>query len=766
MRGAGRLVFVEFDEVNKRIFTGSPLGGLWYSEDDGESWKTGGTDYLPEVGVSHIQVVKHSNNGETWFITTGDGEAAFNPCNGVWRTKSKGNTWERISNGLDIGDKFPPFFWSRCRKLLIHPTNPNILFAAFLHGLYRTDNALASNAKEVIWHRVADKELMETYFDIAFVPGSDGEKVLVSGEKLAISNDGGSKGSFTELYNYPSLQKKNKENISIRFAPSSPNVFYGAYKNQLFRYDFHNGEFKKYSVGSKYVRHQALAVCPEDENELFIGNINPVYKSVNGGAGFAPKPNGPYTFHDDQHWICYRQNGEIWLANDGGVFRSKDGGDNWEDRSNGIGAAVYYNLGVSERLPNLLIAGGWDTGANMYNAEEGCFKSFAAFGDAFESVINDSDPENPIYYISIQGGLQRYDNRLDRSTWVGKPYYSIKGNRNWIHKFGKSSIDQSIMYYAGNNGIGRSVDRGDSWKKITPDIAAEFPKRYYADVWVAPSDPNWVYTSRSSLNPGDSSAIKLFVSENALDTFAKRVVWRDISPPEVIVDNIHMAYTISDMDIDEENAEKVWAVSASYNDSVPKVMYYNGESWSDITGEGLEGMIVTTIEHQHGTNDLLYVGTHAGVFYKTVNSSRWTKMHGVPHVRISDMEINQCAGLIRVATYGRGVWEADLINDYRDVMIAVDEVWNESKIVYGPVVIKKGAVLTIDSEINMGINAYFDIEKGGRLILNGATLKNDCQREWKGFRVEGEINPLRSLKNVKEIEVLNQSQILNTNLTD
>ncbi len=104
--GAGRLHFLEFDDMNNRILCGSPSGGLFFSEDNGQTWKLGGMDYLPVIGVSHAQVAKHTNGGKTWFVATGDGDdPEWERSNGIWRTTDKGATWDDIgkNNALGVG---------------------------------------------------------------------------------------------------------------------------------------------------------------------------------------------------------------------------------------------------------------------------------------------------------------------------------------------------------------------------------------------------------------------------------------------------------------------------------------------------------------------------------------------------------------------------------------------------------------------------------------------------------------------------------------
>ncbi|MBC7868406.1 MAG: hypothetical protein H7X88_12795, partial [Gloeobacteraceae cyanobacterium ES-bin-316] len=57
-------------------------------------------------------------------------------------------------------------------------------------------------------------------------------------------------------------------------------------------------------------------------------------------------------------------------------------------------------------------------------------------------------------------------------------------------------------------------------------------------------------------------------------------------------------------------------------------------------------------------NDALYIGTDIGVFYRDNTLGDWIPFsNGLPVVEVTDLEINESAGLLRAGTYGRGVWQ-------------------------------------------------------------------------------------------------------------
>jgi hypothetical protein len=89
-----------------------------------------------------------------------------------------------------------------------------------------------------------------------------------------------------------------------------------------------------------------------------------------------------------------------------------------------------------------------------------------------------------------------------------------------------------------------------------------------------------------------------------------------------------------------------------------------GETWTDMSDGLPAGLPVQAIVYQNGGPDALYAGTSVGVYYRDNTMAGWVPfMDGLPNVEIAELEISYCAGKIRAATYGRGVWESDLYNN-------------------------------------------------------------------------------------------------------
>ncbi|MBL7778661.1 MAG: T9SS type A sorting domain-containing protein [Chitinophagales bacterium] len=154
---------------------------------------------------------------------------------------------------------------------------------------------------------------------------------------------------------------------------------------------------------------------------------------------------------------------------------------------------------------------------------------------------------------------------------------------------------------------------------------------------------------------------------------------------------------------------------------------------------------------QEGTDDVLYAATDAGVYVwdkyyanATGPDGRWLCFsHNLPNCAITDLEIAQCEGKLRVGMWGRGIWQTDLPKipaaRIRYQEIAANTTWASSRAVNENMVVKSGAILTINNGavIRLAKNVTITIEPGAKLMADGATLTNACGAMWGGIIVQG-----------------------------
>lgn len=648
--GTGRVTSITFHpNDSQKMFAVSPTGGLYVSDDGGEIWRNGGTDFLPTAGVGSI-VVNPFKAGN-WIVSTGDGDGDWTPSAGIFRTTNGGKTWEDISTGIFV----PKTVWNALLigKLVMHPSNANIIYAATNKGLFRCGNA---SSIKPIWKPIIDKE---PFNDIEFTPG-DSKTIYASGSKIYRSTNGGANWSVMPGTEFTNIDYKLIK-VNLELSPANPRVVYaavtgiqkkkGTYKAQLYRYDYNTNvwEHKGRILDRSYMpyglipgREKAFAVSPTDVNLLFASNVNPVVVSEDGGSTWTPQK---YGMHDDIHHLVFSGDGSaFWSATDGGIYKSIDGGQTWANKTDGIGVANVHAISTSGNANNKVVIGTYDTGSSMYNPKTGQWQ-FTTGGDGYSNMIDHKN--DSIVYTSAVGG----------SVWRNSDAWTTKSTRG-VSKPGSGSDWQTwvtmdpknpeIIYQCGKS-LWRNTDRGDrtKWSSIL-NVPEKFPGfQKVLRAYVAPNDPNVIYAILLGAKPMKIVRTTQAFADNVGDT------WEDLGHPED-------AWVI-DLAIDDEDPLQFWiAYSKVGNGFYNKVWKNNGKRWINHSFDLPEWAVIYNIVHEEGTLGRIYVGTSIGVFTTAFRTRRWTKLEGLPHCEVRHLVVNYATRTLLAGTFGRGVWECSL----------------------------------------------------------------------------------------------------------
>ena len=81
-----------------------------------------------------------------------------------------------------------------------------------------------------------------------------------------------------------------------------------------------------------------------------------------------------------------------------------------------------------------------------------------------------------------------------------------------------------------------------------------------------------------------------------------------------------------------------------------------GKTWQSIVGEGLPPNDPVEVVREDPVNpNLLYAGTHFGLFASFDQGKRWVRLDDVPPVRVDDIQIHPRTNDVVIATHGRSI---------------------------------------------------------------------------------------------------------------
>lgn len=631
--GAGRINAVRFDPVNSDvIYACAPAGGLWKTTDGGGTW-TNNNDFLNVIGCSDLCI--NPINPQVMYLATGDNDAGDTYSIGVLKSTDGGLTWNPTSLA------WTPAQSRRIYRMLMDPTNAQTLYVGTNNGIYKTLDG------GITWSQISGISVTDMEFNPA-----DPHTLYACGQRFYRSNNSG--GTWTAITaGTPSAQQVSR--LAIAVTPADDQVVYlvaGSSSNQgfmgMYRSDDTGLSFSLTSASPNLLGWDvdgndsdgqawytlSVAASPADADAVVVGGVN-IWYSGDGGYNWGISAhwygaNGTPYVHADIHDLVFKPGSGtvLFTGCDGGVFQTTNLGSSWNDISGNMGIAQIYRFGLSASTAGKLITGHQDNGTNFMN---GTAWDRVLGGDGMDCFI-DWSTDNTMYGELYYGAFNRSDD--GGQTWGGITN-GLTGNAGWVTPWTQDPEDPNTLY-AGYTQVFKSTDRGDNWSQLgTAPSGSTF-----VDIVVAPSD-NMVIVAATPYN--------LVRTNDGGQT------WLNVTAGLPTSSAMITRVAISSYD-----ANKMWVTFSGYA-AAAKVFVTNngGVTWSNISA-GLPNLPVNCVAYMPGTScDAVFVGCDVGVY--AFNGSTWIPyFNGLAHAPVFDIEIFKPTWKLRVATYGRGVWECDI----------------------------------------------------------------------------------------------------------
>lgn len=646
--GIGRINCVAFHPSDEDIFwVGAPSGGLWKTTDGGSSWVCL-TDDLPVIGVSEIIIPNDYASSQTIYIATGDRDAGDNYSIGVLKSTNDGLNWETTGLTFNVSNHY------RITRMLVHPSQQNIFYAATNGGIYKSIDS-GDN-----WDLVKSG----TFFDLEFKYNCE-DTVLYAATidyynapEIFKTSDAGT--TWNSVYTFPTSAYR----IELDVAQSDSTILYALACNLNYGLE---GIYKTVNSGSSFTKvlrgsepgnnilgwnpdgsgtdgqgfyDLTISVSPVDENTVFVGGVN-TWKTIDGGNNWNINNHwygggGVPAVHADKHYMEYQNPTTLFEANDGGIYKTTNGGTSWTDLTDGTIISQMYKLGVSQTVKDEVITGLQDNGSKLTTSS---LWYDVKGGDGMECLIDYTD-ENVQYATYVNGQISRTTNHWStNSTDISN---NIPGGPNgaWVTPYIIDPTNNQTIY-VGYEDVWKTEDRGDSWTKI--------------------SSLNLSNKIRSmAIAPSDNKTIYITDFDNFYKTTNGGTSWTYLNTALPSTSN-----SITYISVDANDPSKLWITLGGYDNVKVFESTNGGLNWTNISS-GLPSVPANTIiENKLSGSQQLYVGTDIGVFFKD-GSSDWELFSAdLPSVIVTELEIyydqaTSSNSVLYASTYGRGLWKSSL----------------------------------------------------------------------------------------------------------
>ena len=409
-----------------------------------------------------------------------------------------------------------------------------------------------------------------------------------------------------------------------------------------------------YSYGYYFAQ---IRVDRNDPNKIYIAGV-PLLKSDDGGANF--ESISRENVHADHHalWINPARPGHLINGNDGGLNISYDDGESWT-KNNSTSVGQFYAINVDNQKPYNVYGGLQDNGVWMgphtarmddrwLQTGHNPWKSIMG-GDGMQVQIDNRNAN--IVYTGFQfGNYYRLDLESGKRKGI-QPKHELGETPyrfNWQTPILLSSHNQDILYLGGNK-LHRSMNQGDKWEAISPDLTQGGKKG------------NVAYGTLTTISESPFKFGLLYVgSDDGLIHMTKDGGgnWEDVSGS--LPKNLWVSRVVA-------SKHKIGRVYASLNgyrwDDFTPYVYKSedfGKTWESIS-EGLPLSPVNAIVEDPENENLLFVGTDDGLYATLNQGASWNWFQGgIPYVAVHDLVIQKEAKHLVAGTHGRSIYRADI----------------------------------------------------------------------------------------------------------
>jgi photosystem II stability/assembly factor-like uncharacterized protein len=275
-------------------------------------------------------------------------------------------------------------------------------------------------------------------------------------------------------------------------------------------------------------------------------------------------------------------------------------------------------------------------------------------GDGMYNVVDPTD-SRWVYNTRELNQMGRMDQRTGvrvNSRPAGGPALRY----NWIAPIALSPHNPAIVY-AGAQVLFRSLNRGDTWEEISPDLTTNDASKIGLNV------PYCTITSISE-SPLKAGTIWVGTDDGKVQlTQNHGGAWTDLTPALVSA-GAKADRWVSRVFASPFDAGTAFVSRTGFrNDDFAPYLYKttdSGRTWAPIAGN-LPNYPINVVVQDRKNRNLLVVGTDVGVFVSIDGGGAWTRLKAnLPDAAVHDLTIHPRENDLVLATYGRALWTGDI----------------------------------------------------------------------------------------------------------